>query len=114
MATRFDAEFPQHAFRLAIIYRERLHSPSPVEREKLANELIDRLVQDHPETAEVWLIRYRYRRRFQGPADVQELASIDADLERALELDAQADERNVHILIASAERMRSAVTWTQV
>jgi exosortase len=107
-ASQWDASNPQHTFRLAIVYRERLNSPGPDERAKLADNLIDGLVQERPDSAEAWLIRYRYRRRFQPPMENSgdEVASIDADLERALTLDASDEPRNVHILVASAERMR--------
>jgi exosortase len=107
-AARWDSDNPQHAFRLAIVYRERLNVPGPEERAKVADELIERLVQEHSESAEAWLIRYRYRRRFQplpeSPSD--EADSIDADLQRALSLDERDHPRNVHVLVAAAERMR--------
>ncbi|MCA9148739.1 MAG: tetratricopeptide repeat protein [Planctomycetales bacterium] len=108
LAVELDPGYPQHSYRLAIVYRDRLNVPSLAERAQLADTTIDRLVSDNPDSAESWLVRYRYRRRFQRTANSSEveLASIDADLDRAVLLDDRAPVRNVHILVAAAERMR--------
>ena len=105
-AISVDSDYPQHAFRLAIVYRERLRSPAEAERNAKGNAIIDQLVNRSPESSEAWLVRYRYQRRYNDlrNANAEEIAKVDADLQRAIELDARSPRRNVHILIAAAER----------
>ena len=105
-ATAADPNFPQHAFRLATVVRERLNVPSQAERNDAADQVIDDLVNRTANSAESWLVRYRYRRRYKRSTDdIELLTSIDNDLEQALQLDSQSALRNVHILVAAAERM---------
>lgn len=108
-AVQVDDQFPQHSYRLATVTRERLTTPSREERQTLADQIMDDLVVRSAQSPEAWLVRYRYRRRFHrspNSDDIEVLSSIDADLDRAVELDAASSQHNVHILVAAAERMR--------
>ncbi len=108
-AVELDSSFPQHALRLALVYREHLDRPAAAERVARADRVIDRLVETNPDLAEAWLVRYRYRRMYHPNLESsppEQETSIDADLDRALDLDSKSSERNVHILVAAAERMR--------
>lgn len=81
---------PSHlilAAALASVYRERAHfvrtelpDLSPTEREKRADECLDKFLSDHPQSADAWLTRARYRNQFHLPGG-------DEDLARALELE---------------------------
>lgn len=91
-AGQLNPSEPALAVALASVYRE--HAPlvraeSPdldlSQRKKLADDALDRLVQDNPESANIFLVRFVYRKRFH-------LNGAEEDLQRALEL-APDDER---------------------
>ena len=109
LALELDPDYVEHAFRLAIVYREQLKVPSADQRATLADRTIEELVQRNATSAEAWLVRYLYRDRYEQTTsrDPQLQASIDADLDRALELDQASPYHNVHILVAAAERLRN-------
>ncbi len=107
-ARQADPHHVEHAFRLAVLYREQLELPSAEERNLIADQIIEDLALQLPDSAEAWLARYLYRHRYHRPegADVELNGSIDADLEQAVRLDRCAEQRNVPILIAAAEHFR--------
>jgi len=93
---------------LARIYREEpqylsasaaAHSQRVTEREKVADQIIDRLVAAHPQQPEVYLARYRYRLQYHLPG-------ADDDLKEARRL----GPKNLDILLASAESLRREAT----
>jgi exosortase len=107
-ARKLDSNYPQHALRLGLVLRERLRSPAEAERIQLADRALDEAVQANVDSAEAWLARYRYRQQFvrREEATPELLAAMDADLLQAVRLDADDNPRNVHILVAAAERER--------
>ncbi len=64
---------------LAQMYRTRLTEPGPGQRNYLANQVMDELVQKNSESAEAYLARYFYRHKFGLPR-------AEEDLTRALTL----------------------------
>ncbi len=107
-ASRLDSRYSQHAYRLAVVYRERLTTPTEPERYRLADEALNELVATNEDSADAHLARYLYRRRYHRQPNISptDMAEIDADLERAIELTLESTEPNVHVLVAAAERMR--------
>jgi len=94
------------AVRLAEIHRVRLNEPAEEERAKTADAVLDALVTANPELPAAHLARYRYLRRYRSEnAAPEELARIDADLDRALELGRQDPQReNLEVLLTAGER----------
>lgn len=107
-ASKLDKNYSQHAYRLAVVYRDRLTTPTEPERQRLADESLNELVATNEESADAFLARYLYRRRYHRQPNLAptEVAAIDADLERAIDLTLKSTEPNVHVLVAAAERMR--------
>lgn len=94
-----------HAQVLADIYRQRLNATPAEEREKLADQLIDRVVKEHPTDPLAWLIRHQYRLRY-GDRSKESIAQAEQDLAHALELlDKQPESAaGVRILLSAAAR----------
>jgi tetratricopeptide (TPR) repeat protein len=80
----------------ARIYRERLLDPSLEERTHIANDLVSRLADNHPEVARANLAVYRYRREYQIP-------DANAALEKALETAPE----DYEVLLAAATHAES-------
>ncbi len=98
---------------LATVCRDKLALPSAEQRAKQADQIIEDLVAVNPESADAWFARYLYRSRYPQSDELSEewQASLDADLDRAIELDKRSQSRNVHILVAEAERFRRQGEW---
>ena len=84
-ADRFQAALASHpedvslAMELARIYRDRLTTPGPEERARLADEVIDQMVAAAPQRPESYIERYSYRTN-------HELDGKEADVQEALRL----------------------------
>ncbi len=101
-ALSYDPGERDTAVTLARIYREEpqylgeaAHARRVAEREKTADQIIDRLVAAHPERPEVHLARYQYRLQYHLPG-------ADDDLQEARRL----GQENLDVLLASAEALR--------
>lgn len=73
------------ATRLAEVYREHLQTGNDEERIAKANQVLDGLVRQNPNSADAFLARYRYRQRYARVAAVSD-GQADADLSRAVAL----------------------------
>ena len=89
------------AMQLARICRddlEKLKQPGEPSYIPFADKLVDRMVEEHPESVDAWVGRSQYRRTYGLPG-------ADDDLDRALELD--KDHKHVLVSLCAAERARS-------
>ena len=105
-AIEYDPEYPQHYLRLAINYRTRIRDRAEVELTEAADAAIDLMMDRNSESAESWLVRYRYAKQFMTSDDPATLTTIDGYLDRALELHRSEPTQNAHILVSAAERER--------
>ncbi len=99
-----DYDVPQAAI-LADIYRQRMNSMAQEDREKRANDLMDRVVAERKDDPLAWLARYQYRLRYQAP-DKAAIDEAQKDLDRALALADQKPNQPVvvPVLLAAAAR----------
>ncbi len=81
------------AVTLADIYRRELPTPSQAQRNALADDVMNFLVRENPESVNACLARYSYRTRYR-------LDGADEDLDRALVL----DPNNLDVLLAAGQR----------
>ena len=108
VAIQHDPRYPQHYFRLAINLRTRTSDRSKSDLADAADATIALMLERNSESAEAWLVRYRYARRFSMPdrTDAAAMAEIDGYLDRALELHLEEPTKNAHVLVSAAERER--------
>lgn len=94
------------AVRLAEIYRRRLHEPEEKERIKIADRIIDNLVERNAEEPVAYLARYDYRTRYRPETAAPDVdAQIDADLDRAIEIGRQhASRESLEVTLAAGAR----------
>lgn len=81
------------SYELARIYRDELTSMDAEQRQETADEVMDAVVNNNPQTGEALLARYDYRTRYG-------LDGADADLDQALVIDPQ----NVDALVLAGQR----------
>jgi exosortase len=92
------------AVRLADIDRHQLKSAPVKERQKLADGIMDAMVERNRERPEAWLARYLYWKSLTAGAEPV-LTGSDADLDRALEIGRQHPKReNADALLFAGER----------
>ncbi len=94
------------AVRLGEVYRKYMSEPEEQERIKLADAVLDQLVEKNPEYPPAYLARYRFHMRYRpenGSAEYD--ANTDADLDRALEI-GRKDKSKEHldVILTAGER----------